>query len=122
MGTWKARPSMAGSTADTNSCWSPTLPLADRIEATLCTPSSCSISFAYAAENGCCVALETISCAVRVPLIALSVLAFADCPRIDINATRVSPIISALAVAAVRRGLRRVFSVASLPTVPNTRR
>ena len=38
----------------------------------------------------------------------------------DINATRVSPIISALAVAAVRRGLRRAFSVARTPTDPNS--
>ena len=35
--------------------------------------------------------------------------------------TRASPIISAEAVAAVRRGLRRAFSRASTPTVPNNR-
>ena len=39
-----------------------------------------------------------------------SKLAFIEAPRIDIIATRVSPIISALAVAAVRRGLRSEFS------------
>ena len=35
--------------------------------------------------------------------------------------TNASPIISADAVAAVRRGLRRAFSLASSPTVPNSR-
>ena len=75
-----------------------------------------------AVENGVPMALDTTSWAVRLSSMAWSVLALADCPRIDIRATSVSPIISALAVAAVRRGLRRAFSVASAPTVVNTRR
>ena len=42
--------------------------------------------------------------------IAASVLAEAELPRIDIIAISASPTISALAVAAVRRGLRSEFS------------
>ena len=53
---------------------------------------------------------------------AASTLAVADWPSTDISATRVSPIISALAVAAVRRGLRSEFCAASTPTVPKARR
>ena len=41
-------------------------------------------------------------------------------PRTAIVVTSASPIISADAVAAVRRGLRRAFSLASRPTVPNS--
>ena len=66
--------------------------------------------------------LDTTNCDVRLRFTAASVLAVADWPRIDISATSVSPIISALAVAAVRRGLRREFCAASVPTVPNARR
>ena len=49
-------------------------------------------------------------------------LALADDPKIDIKVTRATPIISADAVAAVRRGLRREFWVAIVPTTPNTLR
>ena len=55
-------------------------------------------------------------------LMDLSRLAFSEAPKTDIITIRVSPIISALAVAAVRRGLRSEFSVASTPTVPKSRR
>ena len=50
-----------------------------------------------------------------------STLDFVDWPSTAIVVTRARPIISADAVAAVRRGLRRAFSLASRPTVPNTR-
>ena len=52
----------------------------------------------------------------------LSTLALAESPTIAIVNARVSPIISAEAVAVVRRGLRRAFCPARLPTVPNSRR
>jgi hypothetical protein len=41
-----------------------------------------------------------------------------DAPKIDIVVTSAKPIISAEAVAAVRRGLRRAFCAANRPTVP----
>ena len=63
-----------------------------------------------------------MNCEVSDLPIAASVLAEAEAPKIDIIAIRASPIISALAVAAVRRGLRSAFWVASVPTVPNSRR
>ena len=47
--------------------------------------------------------------------------ALAESPRIAIVQARASPIISADAVAVVRRGLRSEFWPARLPTVPNTR-
>jgi len=96
--------------------------LADLNSATVCTPGCLRISFAIVGENGDPTAFETTKSAVSVSLTALSVLAFADCPRIDMVATRASPIMSALAVAAVRRGLRSEFWVASVPTEPNTAR
>jgi hypothetical protein len=48
-----------------------------------------------------------------------STLAFADAPAMDMVATSAIPIISAEAVAAVRRGLRSEFCPASRPTLPN---
>ena len=63
-----------------------------------------------------------MNCELSVLLIAVSVLAEAEAPKTAIIDIRASPIISALAVAEVRRGLRRLFSVASVPTVPNSRR
>ncbi len=52
--------------------------------------------------------------------IVLSTLAFADAPMIDIVHASASPIISADAVAVVRRGLRRAFWPARLPTARKT--
>ena len=49
-----------------------------------------------------------------------STLDFVDWPRMAIVVTSANPIINADAVAAVRRGLRRAFSLASNPTVPNS--
>ncbi len=49
-------------------------------------------------------------------------LAFAEAPSTDIIVTSETPIISAEAVAAVRRGLRRAFCSAISPTAPNPRR
>ena len=46
---------------------------------------------------------------------------FADAPMIDTKVTSASPIISADAVVAVRRGLRIAFSRASTPDVPRKR-
>ena len=54
-----------------------------------------------------------MNCEVSVLPIAASVLADAELPKIDIIAIRASPNISALAVAAVRRGLRRAFWAAT---------
>ena len=51
----------------------------------------------------------------------LSTDAFAESPMIAIVQARVSPIISAEAVAVVRRGLRSEFWPARLPTVPKSR-
>ena len=51
-----------------------------------------------------------------------SMLAFADCPTTAIIETSVRPIISAEAVAAVRRGLRTAFCSAITPTAPNALR
>ena len=52
--------------------------------------------------------------------IVWSTLAFAEAPMIDIVQARASPIISAEAVAVVRRGLRSAFWPARLPTARNT--
>ncbi len=93
-----------------------------RNSATSRTPSTRRISRATLVENGVPTTLDTTNCDVSVRFTAASVLAVADCPRIDMRATRVSPIIRALAVAAVRLGLRREFCAASVPTVPNARR
>ena len=51
----------------------------------------------------------------------LSTLAFAESPTIAIVQARVRPIISAEAVAVVRRGLRSEFWPARLPMLPNPR-
>ena len=77
---------------------------------------------AIAGLNGVWIALLTTSWELTAAVMTLSKLAFAEAPRIDIIATRVRPIISALAVAAVRRGLRSEFSRASTPTVPKNLR
>ena len=53
---------------------------------------------------------------------AASVEAFAESAMTTIVPASARPIISADAVAAVRRGLRSEFSPASVPTVPNSRR
>ena len=47
--------------------------------------------------------------------------ALVEAPRIEMNATRVTPIISAEAVAAVRFGFRMAFSRARLPATPRRR-
>ena len=93
-----------------------------RSSATLRTPSTLRICLAMLVENGVPTTLETTNCDVRLRLTAASVLAVADWPSTAISETSVSPIIRALAVAAVRRGLRREFCAASVPTVPKARR
>ncbi len=93
-----------------------------RSEATASTPSSSRIWAATSVENGWPTAFETTNSEVRDSSIAMSVLAEAELPRIDIIAISASPIIRALAVAAVRRGLRKEFCVASRPTEPNGRK
>ena len=77
---------------------------------------------AIAVENGIPMTLETTRSPWKFSSIVASTLALADDPRIDIVVTSASPIISADAVAAVRRGLRSEFCPARLPTVPYTRR
>jgi hypothetical protein len=72
-------------------------------------------------ENGWPIAFDTTNSEVSDSSMAASVLADAELPRIAIIAISASPTIRALAVAAVRRGLRREFSVASRPTVPKGR-
>ncbi len=52
----------------------------------------------------------------------LSRLALAEAPSTAIIVTSETPIIRAEAVAAVRRGLRRVFCSAIRPTAPKPRR
>ena len=71
-----------------------------------------------AGVNGVWIALLTTSWELTAAVMTWSKLAFIEAPMIDIIATRVSPIISALAVAAVRRGFRSEFSGARTPTVP----
>jgi hypothetical protein len=93
-----------------------------RSSATLCTPSTSRIFLAMLVENGVPTTLETTNWDVSPRLTAASVLAVADWPSTAISETSVSPIISALAVAAVRRGLRKEFCAASVPTVPKARR
>jgi hypothetical protein len=85
-------------------------------------PSVRSIRLAIDGENGTPITLETTRSAKKLSSIVLSTLSLADDPRIDIVVTRASPIISADAVADVRRGLRSEFWPARLPTVPNRRR
>ena len=86
------------------------------------TPSTSRIWAATSGENAWPTTLDTMNCEVSVSPIASSVLAEADEPKIDIIAISARPIIRALAVAAVRRGLRRAFWAAIAPTVPNSRR
>ncbi len=86
------------------------------------TPSTLRIWAATSGENAWPTTLDTMNCEVSVLPIAASVLAEAEEPKIDIIAIRARPIISALAVAAVRRGLRSAFCAAIEPTVPNSRR
>ena len=121
IGTLSPCSSCEGLAAPRNT-WSPSiLPVADRNSATVWTPGSLRICLAMVGENGVPTAFETTKSAVRFSLTAFEVLALADWPMIDMVATSARPIISALAVAAVRRGLRSEFCVASCPTDPKSR-
>ena len=95
---------------------------APRTRATWATPGTSSTSFATEAEKAWPTAFETTKSATMSSARVLSRLAFADAPSTDIIVTRATPIISAEAVAAVRRGLRRAFCSAIRPTAPNARR
>ena len=121
MGMCSASSSTPGPTAVTATSPPSIRPEATRITAADSTPSRRLIRSAYAGEKGCWVALDTTSPAVSDPSMARAVLTFADCPKTDMSATSASPTMSALAVAAVRRGFRNEFCVARSPTVPNTR-
>jgi len=70
-------------------------------------------SSAIDGENGCPIAFETTRSAAKLVAMILSMLAFDDWPSTDMVATNASPIISADAVAAVRRGLRSALSADS---------
>ncbi len=124
IGRFSACPSCSASTAPTAA--KPDEPMTSgnawRNWATVSTPSTWRICSATLGENGVPTALDRMNCEVRVFSMAWSVLAFAERPRIDMRATRVRPIMRALAVAAVRRGLRIEFCAASCPTVPKARR
>ena len=65
--------------------------------------------------------LLTTKSPTKVSSICLSTVALAEAPTIAIVQARVSPIMRAEAVAAVRRGLRREFWPARLPIDPNQR-
>jgi len=85
-------------------------------------PSTFRTSRATEVENGVPITFDTMNCDVTAFSRALSVLAEAEAPRIDISETRARPSMRADAVAAVRRGLRLEFWAASWPTVPKARR
>ena len=95
--------------------------MAYRSRITRSTPSTCSISLAIDDENGCPKTLLTMKSPTKLSAIDLSTLDFAESPTMDIVQARVRPIISADAVAVVRRGLRREFWPARLPTEPKNR-
>ena len=123
MGMAKASPNAFGSTPTVQALPPPlSSGKALRSSVTPATPSRRRICSATSVENGWPTTLETMNCEVSVLPMAASVLADAELPKIDIIAISASPIIRALAVAPVRRGLRRAFCAASRPTVPNSRR
>ena len=93
-----------------------------RIEATDATPSRSSTCSAMSGEKGWPMTLLMMYCDVTTRSMVDCVLAEALAPNTAISDISASPIIRALAVAAVRRGLRSEFSVARLPTSPKTRR
>ena len=110
MGTEKASPNAFGSTPTVHALPPPLRSgKALRSWVTPETPSRRRTCSATSVENGCWTTLEMMNCEVRVLPMAASVLADAELPKIDIIDIRASPNISALAVAPVRRGLRRAF-------------
>ena len=86
------------------------------------TPSTSLMRSAMVAENGSPKALLTTKSPTKFSSTAWSTDAFDEAPRIATVNASASPIISAEAVAAVRRGLRSEFWPARLPTGPKTRR
>ena len=111
----------SGSTAVT--AWSrPSIfGIANRTRVTVATPGVRSIWSPSDGEKRSPTTLETTRSPWKLSAIVLSMLAFDDEPTMAIVVTRARPIISADAVAAVRRGLRRAFSPANRPTVPKAR-
>ncbi len=112
----------SGSTADAKSRSPSICRSAARTRATVWTPSTPSISSATDDEKAWPTALDTTKSATMSSASVWSRLALADAPSTDIIVTRATPIISADAVAAVRRGLRRAFCSAIRPTAPKERR
>ena len=123
VGTEKASPNAFGSTPTVHALPPPLRSgKALRSWVTPETPSRRRTCSATSVENGWPTTLEMMNCEVSDLPMAASVLADAELPKIDIIDISASPNINALAVAPVRRGLRRAFWAASRPIVPNVRR
>ena len=106
----------AGSTAATPWLPRPRSAEANRSRTTRSTPSTCSIWSPIAGVKPCPITLLTTKSPTKLSATDLSTLAFAESPTIAIVQASASPIISAEAVAVVRRGLRSEFWPARLPT------
>ena len=115
-------PKWAGSTPPRNSRFPATLAWAKRVRTTDSTPGAFSALSLTLGEKPCPIRLLITRSPTKFFAMLSSTLAFADAPAMDMVATSAIPIISAEAVAAVRRGLRSEFCPASRPTLPNTAR
>ena len=86
----------------------------------MATPSTFSISSPIEVGNGVNVGLCTIRSGLNCSSTTSVIEAFIEAASTPISETSASPIISADAVAPVRRGSRIAFWPASLPVIPKT--
>lgn len=83
------------------------------------TPGTEEIVAVTEGSSGWSLIILTMKSALRLPVVCLARTDPIEVPITVTAVTRVKPSMRAAVVEAVRRGLRRAFSVASLPSMPN---